>query len=119
MKWYFVTLIVLTYCENNFFWFNLNFFGVLRGQKGESRKCFAYSRLNVFEIHFWPSQYPRKIQITLEKNIQTVKSLDNYCNKFFFLTFLDNSRQTKWKIIVPTGKNGKIIFLSSFSFRKQ
>ena len=53
-NWYFVTIIVLNYCEKNLSKCNFEFF---QGTRKVSREI-----CNVFEIHFsWP-QYPGKIQ---------------------------------------------------------
>ena len=63
MKWYFVNIIILTYCEKNMFSGNASFFQGIEAKKSELRKRFANSRpkaknFNVFEIHFSWSQYP-------------------------------------------------------------
>ena len=42
--WYFVTIIVLTYCEKNLFQCNFEFFQGNEAKKSESRKSFANSR---------------------------------------------------------------------------
>ena len=43
-KWYFVNIIVLTYCEKNLFQYNFQFFQGNEAKKSESRKGFANSR---------------------------------------------------------------------------
>ena len=66
-KWYFVTIIVLTYCEKICSSVILNFSRLLRPRKVSREKVLQIGgrrqRIsNVFDIHFsWP-QYPGKIQ---------------------------------------------------------
>ena len=54
-EWYFVTIIVLTYCEKNLFWCDFEFFQRTEAKKSELRKSLQIrgrrSKIcNVFEV---------------------------------------------------------------------
>jgi len=62
-----VTIIVLTYCEKNFFSVILNFSRVMRSRKVSREKVLQIRGrrpriCNVFEIHFSGPQYHGKFQ---------------------------------------------------------
>ena len=89
---YSVTIIVLTFhCLNAFLECNLNFSGVLRWPKVNLKNI---TLQNFFLIHFFPPQYPRKIQITLEKIVLTAGQ-NNYGNKIPFLIELSEIKVKK------------------------